>query len=770
MSNLEITAKWMGEKYRFGSTVIGLCLLDTDSMKLASSRGHECKEMSFKGPYSNIEYGKTYRFYGRWKPYQNRRTGQVETQFEFDTFVPFVEQTMDGIVSYLVKHGTGLGIGKSTAKKIFETFGCDSIRTIRENPKILRSFSSKIEEWQCDEIARSLESVASIEAATIDLMKLFSGRRFPKTTIGSVIQKWGNRASEEIRRDPYKLMEFDGIGFKLADRLYCDLGLRQSRIRRQLYFIWNKLSSDSDGHVWHPEVACLKAIRDEFGSLEKSERAIELGRKFHLAHKSESSRAISGLDRCFSTGSTGLLSPNGSFHWIASGEDASIESELADCIASAMDDGLSINDGFGWPDVDCIEDLTDHQKQKLRLALAGPLAILGGRPGTGKTFTVAQLLKKMIDLGIVRLDEIVVGAPTGKAAVRLTAVMDAAGLPIRARTWHSLIIQARHDDGYFDCRLLVGDEMSMCDQELLLNVLRSMPRYCHFLVVGDVNQLPPVGRGAPLRDMIAAGVPYGELTKIERNSGGIVEACGAIVDGRKWSPGDNLLMIETDDPNESIEKIEKIIDRLPEDTDRIWDCQVLIAVNSKSQLAKDALNQHLQKVLNNRKESSHSLFRVGDKVVNTKNDSYRDIEANDGTEYYVANGEQGKITSIDRSVLTIELQNPYRLIGVPFGNAKEDGSGNGCNWDLGYAISCHKSQGSEWPYVIVVIDDYPGAKAVCSREWMNTAISRARLKCFLVGKKSVADGFCRKKSIGLRKTFLAERIGIRMASSLLEAI
>jgi exodeoxyribonuclease V alpha subunit len=128
----------------------------------------------------------------------------------------------------------------------------------------------------------------------------------------------------------------------------------------------------------------------------------------------------------------------------------------------------------------------------------------------------------------------------------------------------------------------------------------------------------------------------------------------------------------------------------------------------------------------------------------------------------VMNGELGKVIEIADKYLTIRIDEPYRLIRVPRG--KGDGEdGTGCNWDLGYALSCHKSQGSEWPVVIVLLDEFPGAQRVCSREWLYTGISRAKQKCILVGKKSTADLMCKKVSINKRKTFLAELIRLKLS-------
>lgn len=444
-----------------------------------------------------------------------------------------------------------------------------------------------------------------------------------------------------------------------------------------------------------------------------------------------------------------------------------------------------------WPDPDCIEGLSDHQREKLHLSLSARLAILGGSPGTGKTYAVAKLIKHMLDEGIVPDYEIGIGAPTGKAAVRLTENLQKNGLSVSARTWHSLLgIElntetggwrfAHDEDSPLPYRVLIGDESSMLDLSLMLAIFRARSPGTHILLVGDVNQLPPVGAGAPLRDMIAAGIPYGELTEIKRNSGGIVEACAAIRDEKPWrlftqKKDSNLRLHEVGSSDQQISKaIELIGETKSRGLDPVWDCQVVVAVNERSQLSRAVMNSLLQEELNPGEKQKNTLFRLGDKVVCLKNGFYRSMtsvsteaQKNEKGEVYVANGELGEVVEIEQSFFVVKLDLPARRVSVPLFK-KEDSdesggeSGAATNWDLGYALSVHKSQGSEWDTVIVMLDNYPGARQICDRSWIYTAISRARNKCHLVGQYDLAERFCRVQKIGQRKTFLREQIGIKM--------
>jgi exodeoxyribonuclease V alpha subunit len=395
-----------------------------------------------------------------------------------------------------------------------------------------------------------------------------------------------------------------------------------------------------------------------------------------------------------------------------------------------------------------------------------------------------------------------IGCPTGKAAVRMTEALQGYGLPLRAKTWHSLlgIGQAdaesgnwefkHHEGNPFPFKVLIGDESSMLDTNLMTSVFRARAAGTLFLLVGDVNQLPPVGHGAPLRDLIAAGLPYGELREIKRNSGGIVEACAAIRDGKRWGAGDNLQIFEHLEPESQVKRLVQLLQAAKDDGfDPIWHCQVVVAVNAKSKLSRKEINRILQAELNKNPEIKGSPFRLGDKIVNGKNGFFPvfdvddlqsgesdEIQTNDREEVYVANGELAEVIDVAEKLVVAKLSNPTRTIKIPRGRSQDsDGSqddatgsdsdktSTGCSWDLGYALSVHKSQGSEWPIVFVMIDEYPGARMICTKEWLYTAISRAKQRCCLIGRKATADRFCRTTAIQKRKTFLAQLIALKSA-------
>jgi ATP-dependent exoDNAse (exonuclease V) alpha subunit len=247
------------------------------------------------------------------------------------------------------------------------------------------------------------------------------------------------------------------------------------------------------------------------------------------------------------------------------------------CITQQPKGVINLPEVSLWPDPSSLADVTDHQREQVANALTGRVAILGGSPGTGKTHVTAAIIKAVHASGLVGMHEIGVFAPTGKAAVRLSMALAKHGIGLRARTAHSLLGVGEVDDSTdspeWSCqhnennpwpyKVIVADEQSMPPINMMEAVFKARGRGCHFLLVGDVNQLPPVGNGAPFRDMIEAGLPYGELRTIMRNDGGIVQACADIRDQKEWvndylDGSKNLLITGESDAEKQIARALKI--------------------------------------------------------------------------------------------------------------------------------------------------------------------------------------------------------------------
>jgi exodeoxyribonuclease V alpha subunit len=765
VGNLEIVAKFTSERLRFpnadGDVIIGSAWANSDING----------EISLKGPAELDELipGLEYVFYGKWAAYKNKRTGQTEQQFAFTSFVKKAPHNREGIIAYLVAAGEGLGFGRARAAKCWDLFGTEAVTRLRESPQaVVESLTSaglRVSTEVGEKLAANLREEQALESCTLDLMDVLTGRGFPKATARAAVRQWGNRAAQVIRRNPYQLMNFRGCGFRKTDALYLDLGRDPSAIRRQGLCAWYSLSRDSEGHTWFPLEVVERGIRESVSGTQ-----INLEKSLRFAKK------LGAVAELRTSGNGGpIVQDGGSCRWLAEGTKAKNEGDLSQCVADALREPATL-----WPNVADVQGIDDHQRAALAAATTRAIGILGGGPGTGKTYTVACLVKLLA--ATIGIDNIRIGAPTGKAAVRVTENLSKHGLTIRARTWHSLLGMTGGDK--FPAKVLIGDETSMNDTDLMAAIFRARSAGCHVLLVGDVHQLPPVGHGAPLRDLIATGLPYGELTEIKRNSGGIVETCAAIRHGQRWQPGDNLLLFEHREPEFQIKRMLQLLRQCRDDgRDPIWDCQVVVPVNKKSPLARQTLNKILQAELNSNPAIEGSPFRIDDKIVNTANGYFptvelgADVEAdakNDQGEVYVANGELAKVLDVQPGCLIASLSNPSRTIRIPRGKANSENSneqpddgdggnsdkstGTGCSWDLGYALSVHKSQGSEWPVVLVMLDDYAGAKMVCSREWLYTALSRAKEVCVMIGQRQTADSMCRRIALDKRKTLLKERI------------
>lgn len=769
MSKLsELTAEYIGEKWRTDKEPFDFIIAEA----LVRQENEFPKTIIIKGNASpgELRANQVYVFLGKHKQYFNRFKGANEDQFEFNSFIRQEPVSPEAVISYLAQHGEGHGIGARRAQKLFELFGTEAISIARDNPdRIIESLNSaklKVDPEEMQLFSQSLKREQSTERTRLDLTGLLTGRGFYKSIVSAAIAKWGIKAGFLIKRDPYKLMRLSnvGAGFKRCDSVYLDLGLPPARRKRQALCAWFSIARDTSGSTWFQidyPAAYLKA--NISGADVNQEVAITLATRAKYLAEVRTNRS-------------GEIDPRGSQRWFSEYKNHINEAAIANVVVRSRSEPLL------WP-TGPIANISVHQQTELTKSLQSPIGILGGSPGTGKTWTVASLVQSLIKT--IGQDAIAIGAPTGKAAVRVSENLSSRGLQMRARTWHSLLMDPKKNiEGK---KILIGDESSMNDTDLMASIMRSRPVGCHLLLVGDVNQLAPVGHGAPLRDLIKAGVSYGELREIQRNSGGIVEACAAIRDDHKWDASDNLIIDECRSTDDQIKRCLYWLDQAPlAGFNPTWDCQLIVAVNEKSDLSRKSLNPLLQSHLNKQPGVDRIPFRVDDKIVNTQNGfvkliNYRDSEAesvitNERGEVYVANGEQARVVEISRDRFTAELQSPYRVVEVFFrkqsevteahGNSDESNENpnaaekttTGCNWDLAYAISLHKAQGSDWPWTIIMIDDYPGAKKICDRSWIYTAISRAKSKCILIGTRKTAFAMSRFSNIHQRKTFLREQI------------
>lgn len=769
----ELTAIFLREKHRWDQTVIAECELPPENGE-DEFWGIPITVKVYDCPEGELDYQLSYRFYGNWSEFANKYNGEKQRQFHAKTFVHTTPHGRAGTIAYLKKCP---GVGEATARKLWEKLQGDAVRILRTSPAVavaavsLSSFT----ETKAEAAAAYLKQHDGLENCFIDLADLLDGRGFSRGLPKRLIAEFGGRAPEIIRRNPWKLLRFKGAGVLRVDKLFLDLGGNPAALRRQAVMAWHALNNSTDGHTWFPVEFMVEGLRGRLGGAEmQAKRALIFARRAGcIATKRDAEKRL----------------------WVGVGK----KTEDERCVAESV--SVLSREPSHWPILAGM-DISEHQADRLAAAMQGPISVFGGSPGTGKTYTAARLVARVAsDIG---LKSIAVCAPTGKAAVRITEALNGYGLAIRAKTMHSTLgVESKSEgDGWgfihneinpMPYHLIVIDEFSMVSTDLWASFLRAVPRGCHLLLVGDTNQLPPVGHGAPLRDMIRAGLPYGELKEIRRNAGTIVRACAAIRDGIPFQT-DEVLDIRAEEPrnlklihchNNSM-SANRIVDTLGKlagkGLDPVWDCQVLVAVNENGDLSRRALNQRLQGTLNPRgQQMLGSPFRTLDKIICLKNgfmpvinedSEHYHPEANqeqtEDEKVYLANGEIGRVVGQVERVVFARFEAPLRVIKIPRGKVNDAGSDDddadekpsktGCNFDLAYAITVHKSQGSEWPVVLIGLDDSMAASMVCSREHLYTSISRAKRFCLMFGKRATADGYCKRVALPNRKTFLTELI------------
>lgn len=829
----EVTAVILEEKFRRESYVIANAKLGADDPSGQLPQRFSVLGESDPG---EIKPHVPYRFWGLWD-----RANEYGPSFRFNSFCAVQPHGQAGVVAYLqqARH-----VGRVIAEMLWDEFGSDAVVTLREHPDLAsEAVGRKFPLKKAEEAAADLKELQAAENITIELFNLFDGRGFGKGCVRQAIKMWGAEAVETLRRDPYKAMALRGIGFLKADKFYLDLGKSPVRLKRQAYCLTHNTLKESDktGSVWIQVEAGVAALQQSIAGTEISpEKALTLAMRGRIVK---------------------LRTDAAGQRWVADIRRAGAEEAVARRIVAA------IQEPTHWPSLDMPEfaDLTAHQREQMLAALSGPVAILGGRPGTGKSFCLVRLVRALIRQNAPRLVKVM--APTGKAAQRVKELMaEAKVVGVSPMTIHrGLVVQAaddgsgwkfQHDEkNPLDCRFLIVEETSMVGTALMASLLAARPRGCHVLFVGDVNQLSPVDYGSPLRDMIDL-LPYGEFREIHRNAGSIVRVCSAIVDQRAWEPDDkldlkvkcefcddgevdsggvtpwgdsisvpcpeckgtgngppkNLVLLPASKsvaPQKVMEMVRNVRDKSP--FDAVWDTQVLVAVNKRSPLARVELNKQLQAMLNPNPGNPKTPFRLDDKVICLRNSQlplavknervrYRvnrrtmDVDAtrSGGTDWkaseekvLVCNGEIGRVMlAEEKRTIVLFPGDPDRLVMVYRGSKQDNdddepapetkGNGRpedpkkddertdtGCDLDLAYAITTFKAQGSQFPIVIVCLDEYPGAVGeygVCSREWVYTSISRAQKCCFLVGMMHTAHAMCQKQSLKRRKTFQAELI------------
>ncbi len=740
------------------------------------------------GNLPEITPGESLKLRGQWTTHRDHGR-----QFKAETCEQVLPATVEGIRKYL---GSGLikGVGPVTAGRIAKKFGLETLEVLDFHPERIRDVLG-VGPKRAESIAQ-----AWADQKVIKQVMLFLQSHGVTTGLAvKIFKQYGDAAIDVVRGNPYQLAtDIYGIGFKTADKIARDLGLPPDAPSRVAAGVTYTLSQSADqGHVFLPQSALIREASallevkpDQVGAaFEPLEQAdlIRLEVVYPIVgslHRKRESRFEPTTDDLPVAptpnadypiaGDRLPAPPTEALGARALKEETAIyltpfyhgEVGVARRLAALIDaersaSRLSELARADWPRLfnalDAVAGkhatarLSDMQREAARMALspAGKVTVLTGGPGTGKTTTVRAIIALLERFG----KTFALASPTGRAAKRLS---EASGRP--ARTIHRLLEFSpaegfKRDEHYpLDVDMLIVDEASMIDLLLMNNLLKAVPAGAHLLLVGDIDQLPSVGAGDVLRDVIGSGrAAVIRLDVIFRQAQGsqIITNAHRVNKGQMpLTPKDakDFFLFAKDDAEEAGAMVIDVVTRRIPDKFGIdpWDIQVLApmyrgaagvtALNANLQLA---LNPPLPKIAERR--LSGTLFRVGDRVMQTRNNYDKDVY----------NGDIGRVVGIDLENQTLRVTIDDRPIDYDWSEADE--------LVPAYAISVHKAQGSEYPAVVLTL--LPQHYLMLQRNLLYTAVTRARQLCVIVGSRRALAMAVKNNKVAERYSGLQSRLG-----------
>ena len=668
-------------------------------------------------------------------------------QFSVCAFSKTPPNSIDSIYKYL-SSGMIKGIRSATAKKIVDAFGEDTLNVIENTPEKLADIKG-ISIKKAYEIGNSYLMQFGVRNIVMFLQEYDISIGFS----GKIFKKLGYNSIEKIKANPYILCEqIQGIGFKTADKIALKLGgslNSEERIKSGIKYVLQELSLG--GHTFCP--------------------------RFLLERKSAS--ALGCDESVVSNMITELLIERGIVSEKTSDGEAIYLPSMHVAEKNVAYILKQLNARFPEKETEqhykLVEKVEKHTNRTLNdahrraviSALTMPVLVVTGGPGTGKTTVINAIINAMELSG----KTVTLTAPTGRAAKRVSELSNR-----EAKTIHRLLesnfssdedktVFFKNETNPLDAKVVIIDEMSMVDLSLFNSLLKAIPENATLIMVGDADQLPSVGAGNVLRDIIASeGIETVHLTEIFRQASESM----IVVNAHRINKGQMPLLNEKDKdfffmqrntPEQIISTIVELVKtRLPKtyDLDPFCDIQVLTPMR-KGAVGVNALNSALQEALNpktsvkSEKEIGNILFRELDKVMQVKNNY--DIEWESETQKDVGfglfNGDIGVVEKIDKE---------YEFMDITFDGDKEVMYPFSYASDLeqAYATTIHKSQGSEFP--VVVIPMYPGAITLTNRNLLYTAVTRAKKLVVLVGQISVLEQMVKNNSEINRFSGLKERL------------
>ena len=752
----------------------------------------EGKSYTLVGTLPGIEAGENIKADG------HETTHQIYgTQFVIDQYQVVAPKTQEAVERYL---GSGAikGIGAALASRIVKKFGDDTMRIIEEEPERLAEIKG-ISARKAMDIAASVNSKRDMQDAVMFLQKY----GISINLAGKIYNHYGNEMYDIVRDNPYKLAEdIEGLGFRTCDEIARNAGIAEDSAFRIESGIQYALGmAEGNGHCYLPLPELWESVEALLNITiqDLNQYLLELQMKGRVIVKSSRPRSISDfLDHAGDAGpslsdgteasTTALYDTTPARHADAGTHVYRASIYYTELQVATMLKDLNVTAKNSELDAQrevTIDEITEKngieldplQRDAVLTAGHSGLLVITGGPGTGKTTTINTIIRMFSDEG----KTILLGAPTGRAAKRMS---EATGWP--ASTIHRLLeYQGRPDDdedgsgdqvrGHFErdennpleCDVVIIDEMSMVDIFLMNALLKAIHRGTRLIMVGDANQLPSVGAGNVLRDIIASGVINTiQLRHIFRQAA----ASDIVVNAHKINEGEpvdlskrskDFLFIKSQTPEQIFGAIATLVlNKLPGYLGvEPFDIQIMTP-QRKGALGVERLNQLLQEQMNPKssrkteKEINGTLFRVGDKVMQIRNDYNLiweirgrygiPIEKGEG----VFNGDIGIITEINSFAQNLTVRFDDRFVEYAFKDCE--------SLELAYAITIHKSQGSEYPAVIVPM--YQGPSMLMNRNLLYTAVTRAKSCVCLVGNPPIFDQMLHNASEAKRYSSLSERL------------
>lgn len=743
------------------SGIIGhIIFRNEDNGYTVFSLDRDGEELTCVGFFADIREGTGIEAYGRFTEHLS-----YGTQFKVDRYEYRPPETAEAMETYLAS-GAVKGIGKALAARIVRRFGADTLRILEEEPERL----SEVKGISMRK-AREIGEVAAEQAGMRRAMIFLEGFGISLRMGVRIYKQYGEEIYTILRENPYRLAEdIDGIGFLTADRIAARAGIgAESEYRLRSGLLYVLATASTEGNVYLPEHLLIARGSELLGvSEEMTAHTLE---DLMLEHKvivrTDPSAAFEDDGRTADEAGERIVYLS-AYYYLELNAARKLLDLAQPTGVSEEEASAHIRSAFGRGDV----VLEEEQKKAVLSAAMNGLFILTGGPGTGKTTTINAMIRYFRS----RSCTVMLAAPTGRAAKRMTETTGCAASTIHrlleinsgAGEEMTRIRFERNEENPLEADVVIIDEMSMVDVFLFHALVSAIAVGTTLILVGDVNQLPSVGPGAVLRDVLHSGVfPSVRLTKIFRQAA----SSDIVVNAHRINAGEQIALdnksrdfffLKRQDPDRIIRNtVELIRERLPGYVHaEPFDIQVLCPMK-KGPLGAARMNEVLQAALNppasSKREKAYGdrIFRTGDKVMQTRNNYQMTwevrgkygIPTQSGSGIF--NGDMGTIRSIDEFSKTIGIEfDERRIVDYPYSELDD--------LELAYAVTIHKSQGSEYPAVILPL--LGGPKMLMTRNLLYTAVTRARFCVVVLGSEETVRGMIENETEMKRYTSLDARI------------